>query len=673
MISHPKSLVPKASAHRIRTCKLLLGVTALAVGSTTVRAGASHPLDPLSSQEILETVDVLRSAGKTTSESRYSLIKLQEPPKNEVLEFRPGAPFDRQSFAVIYERAANKTFEGVVDLTKRTLLSWKNIPGVQPSFLEEDAVILQRAVRADPRFPEIMRRRGVTDLSRVGVGDWPGGYFGDPAERDVRFRRADFTYRDPKTSAERKIENLTADVDLNTEKVFRWIDGDVVPIPAEAAGLSGVPSAPTRRGPRPLIASEPQGTTFEVQGHEVTWQNWHFRFGFNSREGLILYTVGYEDNGRLRSILYRATCSEMVVPYGDPGINWYYKNAFDSGEDSFGRYASPLESGTDVPDYAKTFNVVLPSEEGDWFQIPRAVALYERDGGLLWKHYDKDHDRNESRRSRELVLAWIATVGNYDYGFDWVFHENGTIEMQVLLTGFMETKASTITSVSDESHHEGDLKYGHVVAPNLVAVHHQHFFNFRLDMDVDGTDNSVVENNTRSLPAGLDNRYQNAFTMTETLFHNEEEAERQMSLDDNRRWTIVNPSVKNALGSPVGYTLLPEGNAVPYSGPDSWIRRRSGFTDAPFWVTPYDPNQMHAAGFYVNQSKGTDGLDHWVKAKRSIENKDLVVWYTLGVTHIPRPEEYPVMDVQKAGFMLIPSSFFSANPSIGLPPGSASP
>jgi primary-amine oxidase len=624
-----------------------------------------HPLDALSKQEILETVDVLRTAGKTTESSRYSLIRLQEPPKENVLRFHPGTPLERQSFAVVYERAANKTFEAVVDLTGRSLVSWKNIPGVQPSFLEEDAEILQKAVRADPRFAEIMRRHGVVDLSLVDIGDWPAGYYGDPADNGARYRRADFSYRDTKTLAERKVENVSADVDLNTGKVIRWIEGDVTPIPAVSAGLSGVPPAPTRAAPKLLTTDEPQGPSFEIHGHEVHWQNWRFRFGFNSREGLILYTVGYEDHGRVRSILYRGTCSEMVVPYGDPGLNWYYKNAFDSGEDSFGRYASPLEAGTDVPEYATAFSVVLPNEKGDWFEIPRAVALYERDGGLLWKHWDQAHNHNESRNSRELVLAWIATVGNYDYGFNWIFHQDGSLEMEVQLTGFMETKASPLKNASGGE--EGDLRYGHLMAPSLVAVNHQHFFNFRLDMDVDGTNNSVMEDNTSAAPPGPKNRYENAFTTAETLFHTEQEAERQMSMATNRCWTIVNPTKKNSAGYPVGYTLLPDENAMPYVAPDSWIRKRSSFTNAAFWATPYDPNQMHAAGFYVNQSRGKEGLQSWIEAKRSIEDKDVVVWYTMGITHIPRPEDYPIMSVHRAGFMLVPNCFFDENPAIGLP------
>lgn len=631
-------------------------------------AGLAHPLDPLTDGEILKTAEVLRAAGKMTPKARFSLIALREPPKAEVLAFQPGAAYRRESFAVVYEREHNQTFEAVVDLRRDAVLSWKQIPGVQPSVLDEDIEMLERAVRADPRFVRAMHRRGIDDLERVGIGDWAGGYFGNTQE-GYRFRRAEFFYKDSTNPSDRIIENVTAEVNLNTGEIIGFTDGDIVPIPATGAGIEGISGAPTREAPKPLLITQPQGVSFEVRGHEVRWQNWRFRFGLHPREGLILYTLGYEDAGKLRSVMYRGSCSEMVVPYGDPSFGWFFRNAFDAGEDSFGRLASPLEPLTDYPSNAVTFDAVMPTEKGDWFLIPRAIALYERDGGLAWKHHDRGRNRNESRRARELVLTWVATVGNYDYGFNWVFHQDGSLEMETLLTGFMETKAVALKALpsSAHDHDSGELRYGHLVAENLLAVHHQHFFSFRLDMDIDGTKNSVLEMNTEALPPGPANPYSNAFTMKETVFHNEREAVRQMSLAASRRWTVFNPEVRNSLGYPAGYTLLPGENSVPYAAPESWVRKRAGFINAPFWVTQLNPAETYAAGLYVNQSRGDDGLHRWVEANRAIENQDVVLWYTMGITHLPRVEEHPIMAVHKATFKLVPNGFFNRNPAIDLP------
>ena len=624
------------------------------------------PLAPLAKDEILTAVQILKQAAKVSTNSRFSLISLREPSKHEVLDPRPGSEPHREAFVVVYERNSNQTFEAIVDLSSRKVASWKEIHGVQPSYLTEDTKIVEDAVRADPRWQEAMRKRGISDLSTVRIDDWAGGYFGDPKESGFRFRRAISYYGgDPSAStfATGPVEGVVVYVNLNTKKVFKFTDTGVVPRPKSTTTPSSREGDHLREALKRLQVSQPDGTSFRVQGDEVSWQNWRFRFAMNSREGLVLYTVGYEDRGTLRSILYRGSLSEMVVPYADPSEAWYFRNAFDEGEDSMGRYANSLEPEVDAPSNASFFDATLADETGVPFVIPRAVALYEKDGGLLWKHFDRDNNHNNSRRPRELVLSWIATVGNYDYGFNWIFHQDGTLEMRVLLTGIMETKGVDLASES----HNPDMAYGHLVEGNLLAVHHQHFFNFRLDMDVDGTKNSVVEINTAAEKAKPGNRYKTAFVMKGTALRSESTAHRNVSLASSRKWEVVNPSVKNNVGGSAGYVLVPEENSVPYAAPDSWLRKRAGFINAHFWATAYDPTQLYAAGFYANQSRGDDGLPLWIRANRSLQDSDVVIWYTLGVTHIPRPEEWPIMAVHPAGFRLVPDGFFDHNPAVDVP------
>jgi len=168
-----------------------------------------------------------------------------------------------------------------------------------------------------------------------------------------------------------------------------------------------------------------------------------------------------------------------------------------------------------------TFTAVFADESGAPRTVPTAVALYERDGGVAWKHGD------EARRARDLVLRYSSQAGNYDYGFNWIFHQDGTLQMQVELTGIMSVKG-----VADGGHDP----YGHLVAKNLDAVHHQHFFCFRLDMDVDGETNRVVEMNSAAVAAGPRNPYGGAFTMEETPLATERQAQRRLDLATSRRW-----------------------------------------------------------------------------------------------------------------------------------------
>ena len=204
---------------------------------------------------------------------------------------------------------------------------------------------------------------------------------------------------------------------------------------------------------------------------------------------------------------------------------------------------------------------------------------------------------------------------------------------------------------------------------DVAATHHQHFFNFRLDMDVDGAQgNTVSELNTEGVPPGPANVYGNEFLTREQIFHNESEAQRLCNAATSRKWGIFNTSARNALGQPTGYLLVPGDTTMALADENhSNIRRRAGFLKAHVWVTPYDPTEMNAAGYYIYQGKGNEGLPKWTQAKRSIENQDVVVWYTMGTTHVPRPEEWPVMNTHHLGFKLMPGGFFQRNAAINVP------
>ena len=182
-----------------------------------------------------------------------------------------------------------------------------------------------------------------------------------------------------------------------------------------------------------------------------------------------------------------------------------------------------------------------------------AIAVYERDGGVLWKHYQFDdgpNGTNYSRRARELVVSWIATVGNYDYGLNWVFKQDGRLELEAFLTGIMLAKGVTAeTEVEHESNGNGARSW-HLVGRNVAAPHHQHFFNFRLDFDVDGAaPNAVREMNVRAAPAGPDNPAMNAFVMEETPLRDRERRAAESRSSDQPQMAGDQPAVTQRAGS----------------------------------------------------------------------------------------------------------------------------
>ena len=292
-------------------------------------------------------------------------------------------------------------------------------------------------------------------------------------------------------------------------------------------------------------------------------------------------------------------------------------------------------------------------------EIPNAICMHEEDYGILWKHVDWRTGETEVRRSRRLVVSFISTVGNYEYGFFWYFYQDGTIQYEVKLTGVVNNAAVPPGHVPE---------HGTLIAPQLAAHIHQHFFNVRMDMAVDGQKNSVYEVNTHANPPDENNPHHNAFYAERTLLKSEQEAQRNIDPYSARYWLIANESETNYLGQKTSYKLIPGENVLPFAHDDASVIKRAGFMTKHLWVTPYDPSEMNASGDYPNQHPGGGGLPAYTKANRSVEDTDLVVWYTFGHHHVPRPEDWPVMPVMYSGFSLKPVSFFDRNPALDVPP-----
>ncbi len=618
------------------------------------RAGLAqgpHRLDPLSAGEIQAAVGILRGEGKASPGARFVQVALREPPKDSA--WKPSSRPAREALAILVDRPGGSTFEAVVDLGAGQVRSWSKAVGGKPPLFPGDYAATARVVRADPRFREAIRKRGIADPEAVQVDAWAPGGTGPAAPR---MARALFFFRPEGGPAYlRPIGNLVALVDLDALRVVELLDLGVVPVPGLEGGIDVNRSRPALA---PLRVELPRGLGFERSGREYRWQGWRLRFSMEPRDGLVLREVGIEDGGKLRPVLYRGSLSELLVPYGDPARDWSFRNAFDAGEYGIGRFADSLEPGVDCPENAIFADAVFADEAGVPYEVPRAVGVFERDGGILWKHSARG--RPEARRSRELVVCSSSTLGNYVYAFEWAFRQDGSIAVEVRLTGIPLAKGVDPARPAGPS--------GLPVARGVLAVHHQHFFNFRLDLDVDGpAGNRVSELNIEALPEWDDNPLGNAFMLREEDLASEARARRTMSLSTARRWMAYNPAVRTPQGRPAGYRLLPGENALSLASTSAPVRRRAGFLDAHFWATRFDPAELHASGPYPNQNEEDGGLGGWTRADRPLLDQDVVLWYTMGVTHVPRPEDWPVMSAHRAGFSLVPDGFFPRNPALDVP------
>ena len=633
--------------------------------STTV----PHPLDPLSPDEIRAAAQIIRDAQPLGDSSRFVTIELHEPPKAALTAPSSNGAIPREAFAILLDRDSNTTHEAVVDLSAQTLRSWSERPGIQPYFLFEEFADATGITRGHPEWRAAAQRRGV-DPEKVHLEAQPAGFYDNADEEGKRILRV-IAYRQPNKSDApwaQPIEGLICLVDVHKREVVRLVDKEIAPIPNGSGNYDLDAVGPIRTDLKPLDIVQPEGASFAINGYELAWQRWRMRVGFTPREGLVLYQIAYQDPAQEpgsapRSICYRAALGELVVPYGSTGPGQYWRNFFDSGEAGIGRFANSLELGCDCLGEITYLDAVWTNDSGEPVTVNNAICIHEEDFGVLWKHNDIFQDGNGSavRRSRRLVLSYFATVGNYDYGFYWYFYQDGSIEVEIKLTGVVLTQG-----VPDGVHPQTAT----LLDQNLSAPNHQHLFCFRLDLDVDGPANTVHEIHSEPIPSGPENPHGNAFRSVATPLTSEQGAIRDADPASARYWKVINPARTNAAGLPSGYALIPGETVSMMAAPDSNPGRRAGFARHQLWVTPNAENERYPAGDYPNLHPGGDGLPHWTKADRPLENQDVVLWYTVGVNHIVRPEEWPVSPVHRAGFALKPWAFFDRNPALDVAPPS---
>ena len=616
----------------------------------------NHALDPLTATEIDIAARVTREHSGIDDTAWFETITLDEP-RQTILQ--TPAPSNRCAYVCCYERSSNRTLRGVVDLNAEALLQWDHIEGVQARIPPDEFADGARIIKDDPRFQAACAERGIDDLDTVLVETWAAGNFGIPEEDGERIAYCHcWVINDAGDNRYgRPIANLHPVVDLCRREVIRIDDFGAVDLPPDTAAIRPVDNL--RQDIKPLEITQPEGPSFTVDGYGVHWQKWQIRVGFNQREGLVLHDIGYEDKGCLRPIMRRASMAEMVVPYGDPGAGNVRRNAFDTGEYGVGAALDSLKLGCDCLGHIHYFDICSHDWTGAPKVIENAICMHEEDYGLLWKHTDAQSGKARAVRSRRLVISTIATIGNYVYGFFWYFYQDGNIGVEVKATGI---PFPTALQPGETPEH------GTIIAPGITSHVHQHVFSYRFDMAVDGDENSVAEVEFAGAPMGDGNPYGNLIKIVERPLTSEAEAAREMNLATARYWKVQNPSTLNKFGQPTAYKLAPGINALPFLDPQAPVAKRAGFMYKHFWATQFDRDQLYPAGWYPNQSKGGDGLSEWVQADRPLENEDVVVWYTMNLHHLPRPEDWPVQPVVYADFHWMPDGFFDENPALDVPP-----
>jgi primary-amine oxidase len=625
----------------------------------------AHPLDPLTADEIRQAAAILRRDRGVGAGWRFASIELREPGKDAL---RSGQAGGRQAIVVCWDRSDGRAYRAVVSLAGDAVTAWEYLPGQQPNMTVDEWHECDEVLRAHPAMVDALARRGITDLSLVLTDMWAYGAALVPERyRGLRIGWSDVWYRDSEygNPYAHHVTGLHAVIDLNRMTVLEIedsLDGRDAAEHPDVRGeylpeLTGIPL----REVKPLEVSQPEGVGFTLDGRLLSWQNWRLRLGFNHREGLVLHQVGFSDSGRLRSVAHRMSFAEMFVPYRDPSPDHYRRTAFDIGEWGLGFMTTSLELGCDCLGEITYLGAVVHDSAGEPRAIPHAICIHEEDAGVLWKHVD-ERAGAAVRRARRLVISFHVTVANYEYLVYWRFYQDGNIECEVRATGIL---------VTSHVGADGSAANGTVVDRRTYAPFHQHFIVARLDLDVDGPDNTVYATDSRATGASDADPYGLGLVVTSTPLRTEAEGKQDYDWATQRGWKVVNDNVRNSLGAGVGYKLVPSGAFPPLLDPATPAFRRAEVIGHTLWVTPYREDERWPCGEFPNLSSRDEGLPAWTAADRPIENTDVVLWYVFGIHHITRPEDWPVMPADAVSFWLKPFGFFDRNPALDLPPSPA--
>lgn len=630
-----------------------------------------HPLDGLSADEITNIKQILLKQGTVTDKTLFPLIELQEPDKQKVHAWHKGEKIDRK--AIVHFRGEDGYQQTLVNLTKGNHRKPSALPG-QPMILLEEFLTAMNIALSDSEFQKKLKLRNLTPDDVFCLPLTAGNFFTD-MDKGRRLMKVP-CYQNPTGSNfyAKPVEGLVGVVDLSSNKLVKIIDEGVVPAPEDAWGYREneiTKRLPLRPKTNPAIISQSGKPNYKIDGAEVTWDIWKFRYRIDKRPGIVLSEIMANDQGKWRSILYQAHLSEVFVPYMDPAEGWYWRTYMDSGEYGFGLFLSPLRAGVDCPATATFLPATIHDDLGNPLTIPDAICIFERNiGDPAWRHFEVFEQSEEKfvpaegRPETELVIRTASEVGNYDYLVDYRFKQDGQIYIKVGASGLDAVKGVASTNLSDPTIKE-DTQYGRLIAPNLVAPYHDHYFNFKLDFDIDSPENTFMVSDIVAKPTPENSPRRSIWGLDSRPVKSEMEGRFKLSSMKPKMFHLMNMNKKGNLGYNPGY-MIHHGSVAygPFDFANDPPFKRNRYIEYSIWNTLYDPKQRYAGGDFAFASDGSDTLAEWVKEDRNLMNKDIVTWFTAGFHHIPRMEDWPVMSTEWKTIHMIPMNFFPHNPAL---------
>lgn len=664
----------------ILTILVLAGCGQSSTQTQEIPLAVLSPWHSLTAVEINEASAAVSSA--FGSDVIFNRISLTEPDKERARSWEAGQSSPR-SADVVY-RLKRATHRVQYDFENATISEPQEITSGQPMLMSEELLGAIEVVNQLPEVIAVLEQRGITGTDGLCLPRTVGRFFADIANPvNDRLMRFDcFNIRGqsglgllPTSSAfARPVEGFSILFDIEQLELIELTDafkGSDHP-PNDFEVIEFHESAlDTRPALKPMVITQPEGQNFEITGSQINWQGWQFHLRFDPRQGTILNNIGVVSDQGFRPVAYEIAMSEMFVPYQDPDAHWFYRAYFDMGEYGFGNMATELK-GSDCPSTAVYQDVVLHTANGDAFTAENRICIFEFDPGYpSWRHHESMYNevpgivKHNSRPATNLVVRMVAVIGNYDYFQDYIFQQDGRIRIRLISTGIDATKGVFSASLDDARAAE-ETQTGTLIAPYRLGVNHDHFFSYRIDMDVDGVDNTFVRQRLVSAQQPTDAPRQGIWKVHQERVLSEQQAQTTMKVDKPALLTFTSSTARNEMGYPTSYQLMFP-NTHPLVTMDDVIYQRAGFLKNNLWVTRYKRDELFSTGLAVNQSDVGQGLPQYAADNEAIEDTDLVAWPMIGFHHVPMAEDWPVMPAKVDEITLKPRNFFNRNPALDVP------
>jgi primary-amine oxidase len=136
----------------------------------------THPLEELKPDDISKSKELvkneMRRRGVNANDILFISIDLIDPPKQLVLSFHKGTPFEKRVIVVLVERTTLNTYEVIVSITKSSIVDWQERHGVHPLIPIEEFSECDKMVKNHPDFQRAMASRGLTNPNHWMIEPW---------------------------------------------------------------------------------------------------------------------------------------------------------------------------------------------------------------------------------------------------------------------------------------------------------------------------------------------------------------------------------------------------------------------------------------------------------------------------------------------------------------------